>query len=373
MQVTRSTTTNSVNTFHSNYSTDTYTQTIPLSIKISKYLLSLFFNGTQFKAFGMETHRAVCLAFFECVFVVIFEIILLVFIGLYVGPSIASGVQNKKAAFLLVYICLFILGQIFYLGLVFDSAKSQNAIQTVGTTVFNMAMLFYAGVQVYQIEELLRIGIVGPYALPVSIIVLGLMIIFTFFGSWTAYKVYKEYGWALYESHGASLEKKRMLRTFNILDLLLKFSIYFNFGTLIQVIAAIMFDQFDQTTPNLNTAQAVSVWAVGTSLVLIALLYYHLGTRAITQCSSFLMICFLTMILVNVIGLAIGLVYLIDDRFHLTINFLLFFMITTVLLNLCTFSFGIFCWYDFEDGLSRLITVMKHKEPDPLRNQIILD
>lgn len=169
-----------------------------------------------------------------------------------------------------------------------------------------------------------------------------------------AYKVFQEYGWNLFENHGASLSTKRMLRTYNIFAVLLKFSVYFNFGIIIQVIAAMLFDQIDSTTPAFTLTQAATIWSVASALILIALLYYHLGYYAVIQCSTVLMVSFLFMISVNVVGLSVGMVYARDVRFQFTILTLSFFVYVTLALNVATFSSGILCWSHFNSGLKPL-------------------
>ena len=238
--------------------------------------------------------------------------------------------------------------------------------QVIGTAAFNFGMLIYAAIQVYQIDQL-RTGVLSAAnhnkdkslewlyaAFPVSVVAFVCMLVFSLYGAWLARKVYREYGWSLFENNGASLERKRMQTTYNVFDLLLKFSIYFNFGIVIQVAAALTFDQIDATTPNLTKAQSVAVWGVGAALVLIALFYYYLGRLAVTRCSTVLMVCFLFLVSVNIVGLAVGLIYVRDDRFKFTIFFLSFFVYLTIIMNVANFAYGIFCWSYFEDGLKDL-------------------
>lgn len=348
---------------------------------LSSLVFYLFFAEGQERALGMEAQKAVLLAFNQAVVMVILESIILAFLCLFVVPTVSVAGENKKAAFLLVYVCLYIIGQVFQAVLVFDAvslvclsfrniyslkkqAKSKNTMQVIGTAAFNIGMAAYAAIQVFQIYQL-KVGEVSvsskttehnywlSQAYPVSIVALVVMVIFSVWGAFLAYKVYKEYGWNVFETTGASLEKRRMLRTYNIFALLLELSIYFNFGIVVQVIAAVLLDEMDNTTPTVPIQDA-AVWSVAILLILMAVVYYHLGRRAVTTCSYALMISFLVMISVNIVGYAVGLIYVRDARFRFTIFFLSFFVYFTIGLNVATFCYGVFCWSYFKDGLGDL-------------------
>ena len=86
---------------------------------ISHFVLTVLFkNG---RTLGVEAQRAIILAFAQCVVINLLEIIILSFLSVFVGPTVGYGGDNKKAAFMLVYALLYILGQLFYTTLVFDA------------------------------------------------------------------------------------------------------------------------------------------------------------------------------------------------------------------------------------------------------------
>jgi hypothetical protein len=92
---------------------------------LSSFVMFLFFKNGQEKALGIEAERAVVLAFYQCALMTLLEIVILAFISLYINPM---GGVNKKAGFLVVYVVLYILGQLFQAALVFDAVCSYLAL-----------------------------------------------------------------------------------------------------------------------------------------------------------------------------------------------------------------------------------------------------
>ena len=104
----------------------------PVSL-LSSLVFYLFFAEGQERALGMEAQKAVLLAFNQAVVMIILESIILAFLCLFVVPTVAATGENKKAAFLLVYVCLYIIGQVFQAVLVFDAVGALLSLWSVHT------------------------------------------------------------------------------------------------------------------------------------------------------------------------------------------------------------------------------------------------
>jgi hypothetical protein len=159
----------------------------------------------------------------------------------------------------IVYFALFILAQISYVLLEFNSVYFRNTLQVLATTIFNLLLLGYSIVQNSQVDKLKRsleicYGFVVPRTeeefaqlafctdftstfqealdlidstrvLRISIIVL--MVFFNIIGAFVAYRLFAELGWSIYKSQGADIQKRSILRRYHVFILLLKLNVYF--------------------------------------------------------------------------------------------------------------------------------------------------
>jgi hypothetical protein len=158
-----------------------------------------------------------------------------------------------------VYFCLFILAQLSYLILVWNSVYARNTLQVLATTIFNLLLFGYTIVQHIQVLRLRRglelcLGFAIPNSdaefaqlafctsftstfqeafdtldntLALRASVIGLMVVFNLLGAYVAYRLFAELGWSIYKEQGADIKKRTILQRYHIFILLLKLNVYF--------------------------------------------------------------------------------------------------------------------------------------------------
>ncbi|KAG0337018.1 hypothetical protein BG004_007819 [Podila humilis] len=115
---------------------------------------------------------------------------------------------------LTVYYCIFILAQVFAVGLLWDAAIHKNSLQLVAFTIFEWCMVSYSGLQIWQHDQLVRdIGIPSEMLLaqgdPATRLILfsqlGLQIVATVGITLLTWRLYSEFGWLVFQKLGADM------------------------------------------------------------------------------------------------------------------------------------------------------------------------
>ncbi|KAF9129703.1 hypothetical protein BGW39_003893 [Mortierella sp. 14UC] len=147
---------------------------------------------------------------------------------------------------LTAYYYIFILAEVFAVGLLWDAAIHKNSMQLVAFTLFEWCMVTYSGLQIWQHDQLFKdIGI------PAEVLVkLGRkttqMILFSQLGVQLAaclgitlltWRLYSEFGWLVFRKLGADVSLRKMMKEYRLLFTLLKLDAFFFFGYAIQVVA----------------------------------------------------------------------------------------------------------------------------------------
>jgi hypothetical protein len=165
---------------------------------IVEYFADTFFPSKQLNL-GIEAKKAIFLGFIQFGIVGLFELTILILLGLYVGPSI-NGSQSVKPSFVLIHVILLIYGQLFLCYLIFNAAVNRNYIQVVGTVAFNLFLLGYSIFQLYELYELALGLVVVPkqsdikyvkLCIPFGYLILSLMTLFVIIGCFHAYEAFK--------------------------------------------------------------------------------------------------------------------------------------------------------------------------------------
>ncbi|KAJ3218310.1 hypothetical protein HDU67_006082 [Dinochytrium kinnereticum] len=286
--------------------------------------------------------------------------------------------------FLLVYHALYVIAQIFSFFLVWDAARRKNTIQVIASTVFNFCILVYSAVMIKQLvdiwkmrlddgtglpERMGRSGMVQEQmyhvqaALMLAVFAFVLMFGFVGVGFYVAFRVYQEIGWCIFQVHGASLEKRRMLRHFHLFIMLLKINIFFNVGIVLQSGAAIYFSALSNMSAGdtFQTRQAAA-WSAGIALTIVAALYYHVGASAARRASAVLMAFFLVLVAANMCGLVAGIVIIYkSSKFKFAQTDLTWFIAIQALFNLATFANAFVVYKDFSKGLREIVAINASK------------
>ncbi|KAF9341056.1 hypothetical protein BGZ91_011153 [Linnemannia elongata] len=164
------------------------------------------------------------------------------------GSSGGGGMSYEISFFrpLTVYFSIFILAEVFAVGLLWDAAIHKNSLQLVAFTLFEWCMVSYSGLQIWQHDQLVKdIGI------PAEVLMrLGdkttQMILFSQLGVQIAaclgitlltWRLYSEFGWLVFQKLGADVSLRKMMKEYRLLFTLLKLDAFFFFGYAIQVAA----------------------------------------------------------------------------------------------------------------------------------------
>jgi len=276
--------------------------------------------------------------------------------------------QNAKVRTVPVYLVIFIMAQLFSLLYVFDALRARNIVQLLLHMSFQACILLYAIVEIPQTKDALEgtadgarcgnyVRCFGPDSLynqlqklmVVPPIIIGLC---TFAYIPLLYRLYKEFGWAVFHIVGASPEMKRMHREYqtliSLLKLLLFYSLAFCISTLILATADVS-----------STAQLViTIIALPVSLFTVLGCGWALTreNKPVMGASIFFM----------VLGIAFFLYKLIsmwlpgqDQIFTDTKITQAVFSVFAILILILSTIFGCLCFANFDKGL-----LQAHQNPE---------
>ncbi|KAG0048719.1 hypothetical protein BGZ83_006383 [Gryganskiella cystojenkinii] len=160
---------------------------------------------------------------------------------------IAAGGPFEISQFrpLTVYYFLFILAEIFAVGLLWDAAIHKNSLQVVAFTLFEWCMVSYSGLQIWQHDQLVKdIGI------PAELLVrlgdsttrlflftqLGVQIVACSGITLLTWRLYSEFGWLVFQKLGADVSlRTEMMKEYRLLFTLLKLDAFFFLAYAIQI------------------------------------------------------------------------------------------------------------------------------------------
>ncbi|KAG9064621.1 hypothetical protein KI688_002879 [Linnemannia hyalina] len=163
--------------------------------------------------------------------------------------SSGEGRMSYEISFfrpLTVYYSIFILAEIFAVGLLWDAAIHKNSLQLVAFTLFEWCMVSYSGLQIWQHDQLIK-----DIRIPAEVLK-GLgdrttqMILFSQLGVQIAaclgitlltWRLYSEFGWLVFQKLGADVSLRKMMKEYRLLFTLLKLDAFFFLGYAIQVAA----------------------------------------------------------------------------------------------------------------------------------------
>lgn len=264
------------------------------------------------------------------------------------------------------YLALFILAEIFELGMAFDALRLRNVIQLVGILGFHLALVVFAAIQVHETRSALvrpnptspaqsdgpgsLFHKVLPYLVvsPVIIAVSWLSLLF-----WIR-ELYFEFGWAIFHVVGANPAYKTMYQFYQIMICLLKFDFFCFIGVTMQLLIVVL-----QT----NSAEfGLTVAAIPVVLFLL------IGAGiAVQREIKWLMSIALVLMLASETYFIYKLVRFYEpasrEQYQTTRATLTTFTIVAFLLLFSTFAVGLRCFADFDKGLlsSKLHDITRRK------------
>ncbi|CDH60046.1 hypothetical protein RO3G_09260 [Lichtheimia corymbifera JMRC:FSU:9682] len=306
--------------------------------------------------FASSRHSVVLVltSVFEAIVVIALEAVIFAkFIQHHANEELGQGIP--------VYLMIFIICQVYQVGIAWDAVRMQNTIQVIAFILLNLCCLMYGSFQFQQISEALNdiqnnnpalTSTVAMYGVDFSdlkalidrllianVIVIGLCeIIYLYLGA----RLYQEFGWRIYKKIGADPEIRNMYRWYQILLTILKIDMFFFLGYSIQYLVLVL-QSGDVEFP----------------LTIIALpltcLFLVLAVYAVRHESK-------PLVLIFFVGAAAGCAYFIykivrifdptqAEKYRNIKNFLTFFAsVSLALLVLTIANIGI-CWSNFKKGL----------------------
>jgi len=232
--------------------------------------------------------------------------------------------------------------------------------QLTALVLFNLLSLVYAGVQLYQHMILEEEGTKGadfkPDRFPTremakdyfvkrmrgfEYIIIGLVTAFSIYLGALSYKLMKEFGWEIYKTYNADVEKRDAFRSLSILQTLIKLDIFFIGSYAIQLIPS-------QNIGYSNSiAETVLIFFIGTIMLLMA--WY-----SIMQESKYILLCVINLLTLSLIYMVYRIISINiprpDDPYEFTRRLLTFFLATTICLVLFTIFYAIKCFKNMMQG-----------------------
>ncbi|KAN0077302.1 hypothetical protein V8E55_011157 [Tylopilus felleus] len=249
------------------------------------------------------------------------------------------------------YLALYVLAELFELGMAYDALRLRNIIQLLGIILFHGALIVFSALQVHETKvALVPCALsqcdndsewlwrkVEPFLIVAPCIVAASWLFLIF---WIK-KLYEEFGWVIFHVVGANPKLKTMYQFYQIFICLLKFDFFCFVGVTMQLLIVVLATD--------SAEFGVSITAIPVVLILIA------GCAYAVQREIKWMMSIALVLMVPCMSYFYKLVrfYLpssqqeyITTRATLTV-----FTIFSFLLLLTTFLVGLKCFYDFDKGL----------------------
>jgi len=273
---------------------------------------------------------------------------------------VAEEVAFDSAAYktLPCYLALFALAEIFEFLMAFDALRLRNIIQLIGITLFHLALLVSAAIQVNQTQTALvtlpncdgsdnYINCGGPGTLWMKIKPLLIVVPCIIGVAWVAMlfcikQLYKEFGWAIFHVVGANPKMKAMYQWYQIMICLLKFDFFCFTGVTMQLLIIVL---------QRNSVEfGITIAAIPIVLILLILCGF-----AVQREIKWLMSISLIMMLASLSYFVYKLVRFYEPSsqalYMTTRASLTVFTIVAFILLFSTFIVGLRCFSDFNRGL----------------------
>ncbi|KAI8145390.1 hypothetical protein BJV82DRAFT_36493 [Fennellomyces sp. T-0311] len=162
---------------------------------------------------------------------------------------INSEFSEKLGQGIPVYLMIFILCQVYQVGIAWDAVRMQNTIQVIAFILLNLCCLIYAGFQFQQISDAMKeiqpedpdlrdeLKWLITRLLIVNVVVIGVCeLLYLYLGA----RLYQEFGWRIYKKIGADPGIRNMYRWYQILLTILKIDMFFFLGYSIQYLVLVL-------------------------------------------------------------------------------------------------------------------------------------
>jgi hypothetical protein len=245
-----------------------------------------------------------------------------------------------------VYLAIFALAHVFQFGMALDAVYARNTLQFICLAIFNALFLFYAIIQINEVQEALAgTSVSGISSVPINVLTIIIPVVISvaeiaYIG--LGWKIYNEFGWKVYKFLGADRRIKKLYATYQIYECLVKFDVFFWVGFSVQFIWLVLSDN--------DWEYYVTCAALPLSLVL--LVEGHLAAR---HENKWMMVTFMS----GCVGAMIYFIYklikvLLDldsDRYRLVWKSLTVFSVFSISLLIATFVYSVISLRNFGKGL----------------------
>ncbi|KAF9971905.1 hypothetical protein BGZ73_005037 [Actinomortierella ambigua] len=268
--------------------------------------------------------------------------------------------QHRQNTPSVIYPSLYIFAFVSLYFIYLDAIRDRNQIQIVVGTIFSFVCMAYGIVQymtdMKEGQASTRLNVLNM-AVFITVGVGSLAL------TGLAWQLAKTFGWQLYRTLGADIRVRRMRKFYEVLITLLKLDIFFFLAFAVQMFFLV--DTTDKTvwltiggTP-LARSQVLIGLAIPGAIVLLGLAFYGI-MRESKYVTLFVMVCFIAAEPYFVYQA----IYLHQpqnrDRYRLSLKYLTFFIVVTMLLVLATLLLMAYCFRDFGKGL--LISGSRRKQ-----------
>ncbi|KAJ2916014.1 hypothetical protein MD484_g4387, partial [Candolleomyces efflorescens] len=295
--------------------------------------------------------------------VVLQAVIVLTMVGVTFG-MVDNDVElsiSLKYKTLPCYLALFALAELFEVFMVFDALRLRNIIQLFGITLFHLALMVMAAIQVGQTRTALvwrtaaqcaidfdpiqcdgpgtLFNRIRPFLIVVPCIIGASLVVLAYFLK----ELYSEFGWAIFHVVGANPRMKTMYQYYQIMICLLKFDFFFFAGVTMQLLILVL--QSD------SAEFGITITAIPIVLLLLILCGWALQREVkwIMSISLVLMLASLTYFIYKLVRFYQPQ----NDAIYATTRAsLTIFTIMAFLLLFSTFTVGLRCFSDFDKGLA---------------------
>lgn len=170
----------------------------------------------------------------------------------YIFGRIVAEVENftQNLKTVSVYLAVFVFGMVFQVLVAWDAVRLKNTMQLIGVLIFNIALTITAAIEIGQVRDALNAQdqIAGGITCPDDpsrlcrarslfpdverylIVVTATCGVAEFVMIYLSFKLWKEFGWVIYQKIGADLKVRNMFFWYQLFIVFLKFSFFFGVG-----------------------------------------------------------------------------------------------------------------------------------------------
>ncbi|TKY90038.1 hypothetical protein EX895_000036 [Sporisorium graminicola] len=292
------------------------------------------------------------------------EAVIVVTLVAFIFAKIVSEVDNitQNLKTVSVYLAVFVFGCVFQVLIAWDAVRLKNTIQLIGVLIFNIALTITAAIEIRQVRDALdaQDRIAGGFPCPDDpdrlcrakslfpsverylIAVTAVCFVIEFLLAYLTFKLWKEFGWVIYQKIGADLRVRRMFFWYQLFIVFLKFTFFFGVG-----FTAIYLILVAQTT---DWEYGVTIAAVPISIVALFVAGFAVRREwtSLMVLSLFLMIAGLVYFVYKVTQVWVPATRDQYTYVHTTITFISGFAIVSLALTLLI---GFVCLFNFHKGL----------------------